>query len=260
MSLRHVQHGSSVTSRVLRAVVTCVLASLGTGCITVYQPLTSLQRPVVVDSRLPNFEGAKLKVRCHAGDDLPQGDAQALCRRLGTLFRNQGAEVDTEVPLSGRAVSQSPDEVKADLVLDVRSRLVHQDSSNLLVLLAYMTATIIPVYSEYSFEQEVTVRDATGSLLASDKYQSRFVEYVGAGVWTVNWVLDLLVRPPEEEIAGDVAKKEFSRDLYGQLSQLMFNAKVRSQVLSEFNAPAPPGVPPAAPAAAPAAATTLPTN
>lgn len=219
-----------------------MVALLASGCLTVtsYQPLVSLQRPVVVDPQVANFEGQSVLVRCVPGDALPPADAQSLCRKLGTLFRNQGAQVEMQVPRNGGGGGGDDDEKKADLVLDVKSRLLHDEDSTLLTWISASTLTLVPTYQEQSFAQDVTIRDSSGSLLASDSLQSRFVTYGGLGVWAVNWILDLLIRPPEEELTGDVAKKEFSKDLYGQLSQLMFNAQVRSRVLRSFEAP-PPG-------------------
>ena len=101
-------------------------------------------------------------------------------------------------------------------------------------MLCAFTLTLVPMMEEQSFAQDVTVRDSSGSLLASDSLQSRFIEYFGVGVWGVNWVADLLLRSEADKITGDVAQREFSNDLYSQLSQLMLNARVRSQVLHDF--------------------------
>jgi hypothetical protein len=221
-----------------RWVVPCLLAALCSGCITVYQPLSSLQRPVVVDPRLANFEDARMLVRCHPSEDLPRDGAELLCRNVSTLFRNQGAHVDVDIPTEGTP-GRSHEGPQADVVLDVKSKLVHQAGSMVLDLACYFTATLIPTYGEESYSQEITVRDGQGALLASDVLHSRFVHYIGAGVWAVNWVLDLLVRPENEKLTGDVANRSFSRDLYGQLSQLMFNARVRAQVLRGFESPPP---------------------
>jgi hypothetical protein len=42
------------------------------------------------------------------------------------------------------------------------------------------------------------------------------------------------VRPSEEELTGEAPARDFSRDFYAQLSQLAFNARVRSDVLRSF--------------------------
>ncbi|HYO72725.1 MAG TPA: hypothetical protein VEU33_42285 [Archangium sp.] len=210
--------------------------ALLSGCVTttVYQPLSSLQRPAIVDPRLANFEGMRLLVRCVPGDYLNAIDNDLLCRKVGTLFRNQGARVETEVPRNGRSSRSLQDGTQPDLIVDLSSRLLHKDSSGPLWALTVLSLTIVPAFTEYSVAQDVTIRDASGFLLASDSLKARFIEYFGAGVWGVNWVLDTLVRPPEEEITGEAPARDFSRDFYAQLSQLAFNARVRSDVLRSF--------------------------
>lgn len=204
------------------------------GCVTVYQPLVSLQRPVVVDPGSPNLEGVKLKVRCIPGDIMETGQAQDLCRRATTLFSNQGAQVRTEVPVDGRSTSSSDDGEKPDLVLDLDSRLLHKEENKLLAGLSGVTLTIVPAVTEESFAQDITIRDGEGALLATDSFQARFITYVGIAAWAVNWLLDFAIRDEPDELTGDVAKLAFSKDLYGQLSQVVFNAHVRSKVLRGF--------------------------
>src|SRR5689334_13680851 len=84
--------------RWLRASVPWLLAVLSSGCVTVYQPLVSLQRPVAVDPQLANFEGQRVLVRCIPGDYLQPNDAAQLCRNVRSLFTKQGAQVEVEVP------------------------------------------------------------------------------------------------------------------------------------------------------------------
>ncbi|WP_152621861.1 hypothetical protein [Archangium violaceum] len=210
--------------------------ALLSGCVTttVYQPLSALQRPAIVDPQLANFEGMRLLVRCVPGDYIEASDADLLCRKVGSLFRNQGARVETDVPRNGRSSRNLQEGTPPDLVVNLSSRLLHKESSGPLWALTVLTLTIVPAYTEYSVAQDVTIRDSSGFLLASDSLKARFIEYFGAGVWGVNWVLDAVVRPPEEEITGDAAAKDFSRDFYAQLSQLAFNARVRADVLRSF--------------------------
>lgn len=244
MAPRRAPQPRSAISCALRCAGALLLLIAGSGCVTFYQPMVSLQRPVAVDPRLPNFEGVKLLVRCIPGDDFTAGDADTLCRKLGTLFRNQGAEVDQEVPRDGRSRLHDADAVKPDLVLDVRSRRLHHEYNRALALLSAMTFTIIPTVEEESYEQEVIVRDGSGALLASDTYQARFTEYFGAGIYAVNGAADVFTRPSEEWVVTGAAQRDFSRDFYGQLSQLLFNARVRAQVLRGFEPPPPPPAPP----------------
>ncbi|HVG63319.1 MAG TPA: hypothetical protein VNA24_32440 [Hyalangium sp.] len=210
---------------------------LSSGCVTVYQPLVSLQRPVVVDPRIANFEGQRMLVRCIPGDYLEPGDADQLCRNVRSLFTKQGAQVEVEVPRAGMSARGEQDGPKADLIIDLRARLVHEESSALMGVVSGLTLTLVPSISEFTFAQDVTIRDSSGFQLASDTLQGRFIRYNGIGVWAVNSALDLLVRSDEEELTGDAPKKDFSRDFHRQLSQLAFNAHMRSWVMRGFEEP-----------------------
>ena len=57
---------------------------------TIYQPLTALQRPTVVDPQAINFKGQKILLRCLPGDYLDAGAATMLCHRLESMFTAQG--------------------------------------------------------------------------------------------------------------------------------------------------------------------------
>ena len=226
--------------RTMRAAGQALLVgALLSGCgVTVYQPLSGLQRPAIVDPRLANFEGMRLLVRCFPGDYASVQDSDLLCRKVGTLFRNQGAQVQTDLRRSNR----SPQEAfRPDLIIELSSRLLHKESSGPLWAVTVLTLSLVPAYAEYSVAQDVTIRDASGFLLASDSLKARFIEYYGAGIWSVNWALDTLVRSPEEKLSGDAPAQDFSRDFYAQLSQLAFNARVRSDVLRSFEPPAQTG-------------------
>jgi hypothetical protein len=60
------------------------------------------------------------------------------------------------------------------------------------------------------------------------------VKYFGFGVWAVNGALDFLVRADDEKLTGKQAEQEFTRDYYRQVSQLTFDAHMRSLVLRGF--------------------------
>ena len=190
-----------------------------------------------MDPRIPNFEGQRLLVRCIPGDYLQPSDADQLCRNVRSLFTKQGAEVEVEVLRPGISARDEPGEPKADLIIDLKARLVHEENSALLWTLSGLTLTLVPAITESTFAQEVTIRDSSGFQLASDTLQGRFVRYTGVGLWAVNSALDLLVRSDAEELTGDVAKEDFSRDFHGQLSQLAFNARMRSWVMRGFEEP-----------------------
>lgn len=218
-------------------VIGLAAASGGSGCVHVYQPLSGLHRPVVIDTGLANFEGVRLAIYCPAGDGLNPSEAASLCRKVGVLFQNQGAEVSTSIRDNrfrddgigeGQAAAE---EAPTDLVLELRSRELHESNDPLSWLLCAGTFTLVPAVTEFSFAQDVIIRDGDGFVLLSDTLQGRIIRRFGAGAWAGNKVLDLIWRDDEDELLGDAAKRELSQDLYQQLSQLVFNATMRLDVL-----------------------------
>ena len=111
---------------------------------------------------------------------------------------------------------------------------MHHENSAILWFLSIVSFTLVPTIAEFTFAQEVTIRDRAGFVLASDSLQGRFVRYFGFGVWAVNSALDFLVRSDDEKLTGDMAQQEFTRDYYRQISQLTFDAHMRSLVLRGF--------------------------
>ena len=221
-------------------VLPALLPALLCGCLTTYQPLVSLQRPVAIDRRLPNFKGLKMSVRCLPGDNLEPAQAVALCRNVESLFVQQGAVVDVSTQAGG-AGEREPSQKKPDLILELGSRVLQTENAGVLWVLFFLTGSMVPVITSQTIAQDVTVRDPLGFLLAAESYQARFVTYLGLGAWGVNAALNLTVRTKEEEISEDAAKHDFSRDLYDQLAQVAFHAHLRAQVLRGL-----PLVPPAA--------------
>jgi hypothetical protein len=241
------------------ALAPCLLLPLLAGCVTVYQPLRSLQRPVAIDTGMSNFEGQRVLVRCASNDYLDKADALRLCSSVSAVLGNQGAVVELETAGSGPAgVHGAPDSGSAaqpvagpQLIVELKARLVHSDNSPLLWVLSLGTATLLPAVTEHTFSQDVLVRGADGFVLASDNIQARFVRYFGLGAWAANSLLDLLVRSESEKLTGSAANQEFSRDYYGHLSQLLLHAKLRAQMLRDLDAPPPSRQPQAAAAARP---------
>lgn len=206
------------------------------GCVHVYQPLAGLHSPVVVDTRLANFKDVDLEVRCLPSDYLNPEDSRLLCQRLGTLFENQGARVrtSTENRIQDEALPGETDATpRADLVLEVRSRQVHQAKNPLSWFLCWGTATLVPGITETTFEQEVVIRDGSGFLLVRQALQGRMVRYFGVGTWASNRLLDKLWREDADRITGDAFEQHLSSDLYEQVSQLLFNARMRQRVLQD---------------------------
>jgi len=177
--------------------------------------MSGLHRPVAIDTDYANFADLSLTLRCLPGPFLDRSQAQTLCRKLAQLFENQGAKVETTTS-SGRP-SESEDEL-ADttqggpttatkttaLYVELGARLLHEEVTHLHLWWSIVT--------DYTFAQDISIRDETGFLLIRDTLTGRFIRRFGF---------------------FDDTEEEFSRDYYRQLSQLALNAKVRRQVLNE---------------------------
>ncbi len=211
-----------------------VAIAMTTGCVTVYQPLVGLQRPIALDPQTPtNFtDNTRVLVRCHPGDGV---EADVLCRNVRSSLTKQGAMVTTEVVRpSGKVAAPDRIETPPQFIIDINSKLIHHEDSAILSLLCIASFTLIPAVEEWTFGQEIRIRDAQGFLLAQQSFQERFVESFGLGVWALNGIIDLLIRPKSEQVTGDGYKEEFTRDLHGHLAQLLYNAKVRARVMNSF--------------------------
>lgn len=215
----------------------CVSNTL-TQSVTVYQPLTSLQKPTAIRTSETNFAGQRMLIRCIPGGGMNATEAQRLCSKLSALFSNQGAQVDVSVPRAGGGgVTELVAGARPDLVMELSTRLLHESNPPYMWVACWLSCGVIPAYVDTSIAQDVSIRDADGFELASDSLQARFVEYHGLGIWAVNRSLDLLVREESEKLTQNAAAKDFSRDFYRQLNQLVFNAKVRAAVLRSFEPP-----------------------
>lgn len=238
-----------------RGMLAATLSVALTACVTTYHPLGTLQRPVAVDPQSANLEGVRILVRCLPTDELEASGAAGLCRRLRALLANQGAVVDVEVrsALGGLGPPAAPPVVQgspADLVLE--HRIFATEPANLwaTAYLAAFTLTLFPLVNDRTFTHEIVIRDGRGALLAEERYDARFVETLSAPYWLLNWLLDGFIRPKSEALVGDGHQRDFSRDLYAQLSQITFNARMRSEVLNGLQpttpaTPATPATPPA---------------
>lgn len=210
-----------------------------TGCVTVYQPLVGLQRPIAVDPQSPkNFEATRVLVRCHPAEGV---EPDVLCRNLRSSLSKQGATVTTEVVRpSGKIAASAQNDTPPQFIIDVTSKLIHQRDDTLLSILNIISLTLVPAISEATYGQDIRIRDAQGFVLAEQSLQERFVQSFGLGVWALNGIIDLLIRPRSEQVTGDGYKEEFTRDLHGHLAQLLYNARVRARVMNSFEAePAP---------------------
>ena len=140
-----------------------------------------------------------------------------LCDRLAQLFENQGATVRTKLyasddgPTNGALTPQTSDDTSAAsstpstmaLNVEVRTRLVHVDVIDYII----WDQTV-----DYTFAQDITIRDETGFLLLRETLEGRFIQKLGFNSDAVD---------------------AFSAHYYGQMSQLAFNAKMRRQMLNE---------------------------
>ena len=201
--------------------------------------MTGLHEPVVIDTRVENFSDLHLTVHCVPGGLLSRQEASALCQKVGVLFENQGAAartIDTvgrvDELLDAGVGEVDVSEVRTDLTLELRAREVHRARHPLSWAFAFATFTLVPIVREQSFAQDVVIRDGGGFLLASDTLEGRIVTRTGAGPWAGNVVADLF-RDEDQKLLGNAAERDLSSDLYRQLSQLMFNAKMQWQVMNE---------------------------
>ncbi|MBE2250719.1 MAG: hypothetical protein IAE78_14375 [Myxococcus sp.] len=219
--------------RLVRVVGWAAIAIAMSGCVTVYQPLVGLQRPIAVDPQTPDtFAATRVLVRCHPAEGV---EPDVLCRNLRSSLSKQGATVTTEVVRpAARAAAATPSDAPPQYIIDVTSKRLHQSEDALLALLCVFSFTLVPAVTEYTFGQDVSIRDAQGFVLAQQSYQERLVESFGLGVWALNGLIDLLIRPKSEQVTGDGYKAEFTRDLHGHLAQLLYNAKVRARVMNNF--------------------------
>jgi hypothetical protein len=236
------RHLSSWSRAIPLPVALCLALGAATGCVRFYQPMSGLHRPVVVNPQLPNFQDVRLTVRCVPEDLLNAEEANRLCEKVGTLFENQGAEVTTIASARGAPGDEldgphPPEDGGAerttDLTLELRARRVHRSNHPVSWVLFVGSFTALPGVLESTYAQDVIVRDETGSLLASESLEGRIVEHVGLGSWAGNTLLDLVARDEQDKLTGDAFDRVVSADLYRQLSQILFNAKMRWQVLQQ---------------------------
>ena len=116
--------------------------------------------------------------------------------------------------------------------------------------------TLVPAVTESTFAQDVIIRDGSGFLLVSDSLQGRIINRYGITAWAGDRILQRVWRRAQGLESGrrgpgaklvmsmvdtsqvtqtdvDPIEEDLSADLYGQLSQLMFNAKIQWQVLQD---------------------------
>ena len=139
------------------------------------------------------------------------------------------------------------------LLVSVRSYRLHRSNPTLSTLLCAVSFTIVPAVEEQSFALDLTIRDEQGFLLVEDSLKWRMIRRFGIGVYGGNAIKDWLTREEPDQFGSDgtrdvsvgrkTAGAEMSNDLYRQLTQLVYNARMRRSVLSEVGPADPWGRP-----------------
>lgn len=210
--------------------------------------MSGFHRPIVVDIQAPNFTDTEILVHCVPGDYLGKGASRELCRKVGTLFENQGAKVSAIAttgvnPDDLEAVTESdgdPTPRETQLIVELRARKIHESYHPWSWLACFASFTIVPGVNEFTFSQDVVIKDAQGVLLSRDSMKGRIVKRFGGAHWAINMLTNLLTRKKKDRHSGHAVGRDLSHDLYGQLSQQAYNARVQAQVLAEVDAPPPP--------------------
>lgn len=212
----------------------------------VYHPMSGFHRPIVVDTQAPNFTDTELLIHCVPGKYLGKGATRELCRKVQVLFENQGAKV-TAIATTGinpedledvEPEEGDPTPRETKLVIELRARKIHESYHPWSWLACFASFTIVPGVNEFTFAQDVVVKDGEGVLLGRDSMKGRIVKRFGGAHWAVNMVTNLATRKKKDRHSGHAVGRDLSADLYGQLSQQVYNARVQAQVLAEAKPPA----------------------
>lgn len=214
-----------------------LLAALfGAGCVHDYQPLSGLHEPVVVDTRLQNLAGLRVTTVCDRGDLLSRTENSQMCRYLGQLFENQGATVINltggntdmmDAPIEGEKV----EEPTTDLLVELRHRRIRKGHHPESWVLNYLTLYIVPGIRESTFAIDVTVRDGEGFMLEKRTLSGRIITRYGVAPWVVEKIVTNELKTGGEDPEEYTAEAQLSKDVFGQISQLVFNASVRRELL-----------------------------
>ena len=209
-------------------ILLCV-SLFSTAChVAVYQPLVGLGRPVLVNVYAPNFVGLRVVLTCTGDSSTKPEHASVLCSKLSGSLTSQGALVSAHAVKNDAAMPRLDEANAADLYVRVQVRQIRRSSNALLTYFSYVgTLSLVPTTAEVVAIHDVSIYDARGFLLATRTLKARIIEHIGAGYWMANWVLDKFFREPSEVMGNDAAKREYSVDLYQQLSQLVHSAHVR---------------------------------
>jgi hypothetical protein len=209
-------------------------AALANGCwyVTLYQPQKGIHRPIALERSPMTFAGLKVLVRCNASEDMSSDRASWMCGKIADDLERQGATVEWTTPSGARYVEQVTfDGARPDLTVEIESRRDHEYLNTMSCAASAVTCSLAPAVYEVTFSQRIVVFGKDRSVLAEETFRERFVNYWGCGVWSTNHVIDWLFRDDYDDIAGDDSDKRFSEAFYGQIRQMLLNARVRSEVL-----------------------------
>jgi|GEM_PF-6326158 len=207
-------HSGAVAGAIAGAAVgACFVCS---GCITVthYQPLGGLQRGYAIDYKQVNFSGLTLRVACTESELVNASMADRLCERVRRTFEAQGAKIlDDET--SGAE----------DYRITLAAKGLYLFRNQWMWPVSIVLFTLFPVEQEWAIEQNILVTRADGTPVARKTFQARFVWYWGAGYWALNKLFNVAVRSEGEKAGEAMVRRDFSRDYYGNLAQIVYNAR-----------------------------------
>ena len=158
------------------------------------------------------------------------GAVSAAGQRNDTVELSPDYFGDVEDSERSGAEPPTPD---ADLVLQVKSQRIAKGNSTLSWALCIATFSLVPAVDEEIFGLELQVRDGSGFLLAQESLKGRVIRRFGSVTYVGSRFMDWAARDKDERFRPDAAERELSADLYGQLTQLVFNARMRSLVQQE---------------------------
>lgn len=220
--------------------------TIATGCMRSYEPVSSVHRALVVDTEAPNFTDTHLNVHCVPRDLLINGRSNQLCRAVAQLFENQGAEVETisrwRPPATETAdgVAAEPEEEEEEattppravqLNVEIRARQLSKRAHPLSWLACLASFTVVPGIVETTFEQRVKVWDGENFPLLEDRSEGRILVRAGMGAWLSTRLLDQIWRKKQDRLVGMSVTKDLSKDLYTQLTQAVYRAKLLARTV-----------------------------
>lgn len=234
-----------IATRIAAACGLVALAVIGLGCGSVstyyYQPLSGFQAPLAVDIRKPNLDGLRIEVRASVSPQLEktENEGTVLANAVQDFLRNQGAKVsenDSDSEKVTNSENQNSPEVSPqalEMRLEVEVRRPFEQPNTWMWLPWVATFTLLPHKSEYILETEMRLSDGAGFLLSRQIYFARFVRYTSPAYRVLSVLFDFF-RKPEEKATVARLHQDFTADFYGQMTQQIYNARIRANVLGHL--------------------------